>query len=1131
MLKRMMKIALGSEVDKSYVVEEKPIATGGPHYCWRVHNAVRKATHEEVSVFMFKDSYFTPEDKPYKDDFMYLLKQDVKKMTMLRHPYTLKVIEVMPDNPKEIVFVTERVTCSLGNMCNRFNNLPQECIPREIKEKTLSAFEVTCGLIHLCEALIFIHDTAKMVHLDLSPENIWITPDGSWKVAGFGFALSPDMGSTRYLLDCGTVLPARYAAVPDMNYAAPELSTQPGNFTTAADMWSLGCLVWELFSLGQEPDGTTRKLVDVEDGNPLTHAYKVQNLLPIAMDRIPQLLQPNLSALLSVNPARRVTAEAMKNCDYFCRGPVQTMRELEGLLQLDEEQQMGVLKTLLPALEPFPDYLLTSMVLPKLTELAHITDFAPYLLPCLLYIGEKVDAAVFNAKLVPAFVPMITLSSPPELVTTVYALFVGKLPLLLEKGDNAFKSKYLLPALGRCISCGIAQLQAPVLDGMAAIVENCDKKRVKEVLVPKLQKIILEGSATETRVRCIEVLCAMADVFEGGELQSELLNTYKQLLADNRDPAIMAAVTQCYTTLGLKLGMAVMSKNILPKVTYLLAEPALNGAQFEVMLTGIEQMLAAIRQERQEEFRKKAEEQARKEAEEAERAKNAPPLPAKPQSGLPGLPPKPPKPGMGAAGDLLGTAGVGDDMFGGMSSQPADFMSGDMFGGMESSAPELPAKPAKPAKPAASNDMFGGMDSNPAPSNDFGGLNMGGDMFGGMDTKPELPAKPAKPAKPAASSDFGGLSMGGDMFGGMDSKPEPAADFGGMSMGGDMFGGMDSKPAAPAPSSDFGGMNMGGDMFGGMDSKPELPAKPAKPELPTKSAPAPAADFGGMSMGGDMFGGMDSKIAKPEMPAKATPAADFGGMSMGGDMFGGMDNKPAAPAASNDFGGVNMGGDMFGGMDTKPEPAASNDFGGMSMGGDMFGGMDAKPAAPIPTPAPAADFGGVNMGGDMFGGMDNKPELPAKSTPASDFGGMSMGGDMFGGMDNKPELPAKSTPAADFGGMSMGGDMFGGMDSKPAPAASNDFGGMNMGGDMFGGMDNKPAAAPAASNDFGGMSMGGDMFGGMNNKPAAPAPASDFGGMNMGGDMFGGMDSKPTTAPSNDFGGMSMGGDMFSGMF
>lgn len=29
---------------------------------------------------MFKESFFAPEDKPYKDDYMYLLHQDVKKM-------------------------------------------------------------------------------------------------------------------------------------------------------------------------------------------------------------------------------------------------------------------------------------------------------------------------------------------------------------------------------------------------------------------------------------------------------------------------------------------------------------------------------------------------------------------------------------------------------------------------------------------------------------------------------------------------------------------------------------------------------------------------------------------------------------------------------------------------------------------------------------------------------------------------------------------------------------------------------------------------------------------------------------------------------------------------------------------
>lgn len=153
-----------------------------------------------------------------------------------------------------------------------------------------------------------------------------------------------------------------------MSYSAPELSTSPGNFTSATDMWSLGCIIWELFSLGQESNGTTFKLVHVEDGNPITHASIVQNLQPVTMDRIPQMLQSSLMSLLSVNPSQRASANALKNAPYFTHGPVQTMRELETLLEMDEEHQKEVLKDLLPALAPFPDYLLESMVLPKLEE-------------------------------------------------------------------------------------------------------------------------------------------------------------------------------------------------------------------------------------------------------------------------------------------------------------------------------------------------------------------------------------------------------------------------------------------------------------------------------------------------------------------------------------------------------------------------------------------------------------------------------------------------------------------------------------------------------------------------------------------------------------------------------------------
>ena len=265
-----------------------------------------------------------------------------------------------------------------------------------------------------------------------------------------------------------------------MDYAAPELSMAPGNFSTSSDMWSLGCLIWELFSLGQEEGGTTRQLVHVTDGNPATHAELVRNLQPIAMDRIPQMLQNTLQSLLSLNPSQRAPATSVKNCPYFTHGPVQTMQQLETLLQLDEEHQKEVLKNLLPALAPFPEYLLESMVMSKLEEvrvdslshaqLSQISDFAPFILPCVLYIAERAKPEVFNGTIVRTLEPMLQLTSPPELVTEVYHIFLGHLELLLEKGNDAFKSTALLPMLGRCIQCGVKTLQLPVLHHMVRMM-------------------------------------------------------------------------------------------------------------------------------------------------------------------------------------------------------------------------------------------------------------------------------------------------------------------------------------------------------------------------------------------------------------------------------------------------------------------------------------------------------------------------------------------------------------------------------------------------------------------------------------------------------------------------------------
>jgi SCY1-like protein 2 len=52
----------------------------------------------------------------------------------------------------------------------------------------LSELEVKQGLVNLARTLLFLHSSCKIAHCNLSPESIILTADGTWKLAGFGFA-------------------------------------------------------------------------------------------------------------------------------------------------------------------------------------------------------------------------------------------------------------------------------------------------------------------------------------------------------------------------------------------------------------------------------------------------------------------------------------------------------------------------------------------------------------------------------------------------------------------------------------------------------------------------------------------------------------------------------------------------------------------------------------------------------------------------------------------------------------------------------------------------------------------------------------------------------------------------------
>lgn len=94
----------------------------------------------------------------------------------------------------------------------------------------------------LARALEFAHQR-QLLHRDLKPGNVLVTPDGTPKLGDFGLVLRLDGGKDR--TTAGTLI-----GTP--TYMAPEQAFGQGPLTPAADVYSLGAVLYELIT-GQPP--------------------------------------------------------------------------------------------------------------------------------------------------------------------------------------------------------------------------------------------------------------------------------------------------------------------------------------------------------------------------------------------------------------------------------------------------------------------------------------------------------------------------------------------------------------------------------------------------------------------------------------------------------------------------------------------------------------------------------------------------------------------------------------------------------------------------------------------------------------------------------------------------------------
>lgn len=144
---------------------------------WRIHKARKKGPNKKpVSVFIF-------DKKKCSQKVVDYFKKDADELARIKHPNII-TLEQQPLEDKALVFITEPVEYSLAFLLDNYkmkNSLPGE-------------LEVKLIMLELMEAVHFLHNTAKIAHLNISPENIYLTKDGKVKLTGF--SCSSDINET-----------------------------------------------------------------------------------------------------------------------------------------------------------------------------------------------------------------------------------------------------------------------------------------------------------------------------------------------------------------------------------------------------------------------------------------------------------------------------------------------------------------------------------------------------------------------------------------------------------------------------------------------------------------------------------------------------------------------------------------------------------------------------------------------------------------------------------------------------------------------------------------------------------------------------------------------------------------------
>lgn len=582
---------MGNPVTREFEVG-RHIASGGTGMAWKIFHGVKKSTKQEVAVFVFDKKLIEKCQKFEKDHVIESLKKGVQQLTRLRHPRLLTVQHPLEESRDCLAFCTEPVFASLANVLGCYEHLPSP-VPPEIKEHKLYDVEVKYGLLQVCEGLSFLHSSVKMIHGNLTPENMILNKSGAWKIMGFDFCIYSSNSSEQELkFTCKEWDPNLHPlCLPNPAYVAPEYILSV-SCDLASDMYSLGGIMYTVFNDGKPIFEVNKQDIFKSFSRQLD---QLTRLGPSILQKVPEEVREHLKLLLNVTAAVRPDADQLCKIPFFDDVGAMTLQYFDSLFQRDNLQKSQFYKGLPKILPKLPKRVVVQRILPSLVTEFVNPDMVPFVLPNVLLIVEECTKEEYVKLILPDLIPVFKLQEPIQ----VLLIFLQKMDLLLTKTPAEDIKSTVLPMVYRALETPSIQIQELCLNIIPTFANLIEYSSMKNSLIPRIKSASLQTSSLAVRVNSLVCLGKLLEYLDKWFVLDEILPFLQQI--PSREPAVLMGILGIYkcTFSHKKLGITKeqLASKVLPHLIPLSIDNNLNLNQFNSFMGVIKEMLSKLEAE------------------------------------------------------------------------------------------------------------------------------------------------------------------------------------------------------------------------------------------------------------------------------------------------------------------------------------------------------------------------------------------------------------------------------------------------------------------------------------------------------------------------------------------------------